>query len=176
MLGNIVKIWHEELFEIDSENKEYVESDYEIEYVPIDVSNYKDVELIRGGYSIQFLKQLSYGDFGYYAMVDGKMVAYGWIKHAKSKDYFFKIEKDCCYLCRFFTHENSRGHNIYPCLINALIEHEKECRRFYIDIEKGNIASEKGLLKVGFKKIKTIRFFRGFRITFNKFLLRGNCS
>ena len=49
MLGNIVKIWHEELFAIDAENKNKIKSDFEIEYIPIDMSNYKDVEIIRGG-------------------------------------------------------------------------------------------------------------------------------
>lgn len=49
MLGNIVKIWNEELFELDLDNKKSVESDLEIEYIPIDTSNYKDVEIIRGG-------------------------------------------------------------------------------------------------------------------------------
>ena len=49
MLGNIVKIWHEELFELDLKNKRNVKSDLEIGYIPIDKSNYKDVEKIRGG-------------------------------------------------------------------------------------------------------------------------------
>lgn len=106
-------------------------------------------------------------------MIDNVPVAYGWVKHKKSKDFFFLIEDGCCYLCRFYTHEDKRGHNIYPCLISALIEHEKECEKFYINIEKGNMASEKGLLKVGFKKIKEIRFFRVLRITLNKYLLKN---
>ena len=175
MLGNIAKVWHEELFVIDKANKKEVVSDVDIYYEPITLENIKWVENLRGKeYICEFEKQLSYGDFGYYAMVNGNPVAYGWVKHEKSKDYFFRIESRCCYLCRFFTHESSRGHNIYPCLISSLIEHEKECNRFYIDIEKGNIASEKGLSKVGFKKIRNIKFFRAFRITFNKFLLKSN--
>ncbi len=172
MFGNMVKIWHEELFALYRNDVKNVTSDMNISYVPIILENINWVEELRGKeYVRQFEKQLAYGDFGYYAIIDNIPVAYGWVKHRYSKDFFFKISKECCYLCRFYTNKNYRGHNIYPCIISELINHEKECNQFYIDIEKGNKSSKKGLSKVGFKKVKDLKFFRAFRITLNKYML-----
>ena len=108
------------------------------------------------------------GNLGLFAYVDDVPVAYGWCKHQGSKDYFFNIGKDSCYLCRFFTSENVRGHNIYPSLISELIAREENINDFYIDIEDGNVSSEKGLMKVGFKRFKSFKFYRLLKITLNK--------
>ena len=113
------------------------------------------------------------GDFGYYAYVDGKPVGYGWIKYAGSDDFFYKIEERCVYLCRFFVHESVRGHKVYPEIISNLIQKEKNIEHFYIGVERGNISSEKGLVKTGFKLVKEYGFIRGFKHTFNKKTLRG---
>lgn len=172
-LRNIIKVWNEELFHIEREKICEVNSDLKIKFVPITSENLDLVENLRGKtYVNQFKEQINCGDFGYYACVDEKPVAYGWVKHKGSKDYFFEIEGESCYLCRFFTHSNMRGHNIYPLIILELMKHEKECNSFYIDIEEGNFSSEKGLIKVGFKKAKKLKFFRIFRKTINKYILK----
>lgn len=172
LLKNIVRVWNEELFYLNRKEKLEVISDLKVRFVPITLENLSLVENLRGKrYIKQFKKQIAYGDFGYYAYVEGKPIAYGWVKHKGSKDYFFKIEKNICYLCRFFTHVSVRGHNIYPLLILELIKHEKEYESFYIDIEEGNFSSERGLIKVGFKKIKKLRFFRIAKKTINKYVL-----
>ena len=61
-----------------------------------------------------------------------------------------------------------RGRGIYPALITQLIEHEAWCDHFYIDIERGNAASQKGLEKVGFSFYQEYCFLRGFKHTFHK--------
>ncbi len=169
----LFKCWHERLFFARREELIPNKSDLDISFLAIDETNFEWVKELRGDvYANQFKYQLSMGDFGYYAMLDGKPIAYGWCKHSGSDDYFFKISDGVCYLCRFFTHESARGHGVYPALISALVEHEKDCNRFYIDVERGNEASERGLKKVGFKFFRKFGFIRGFKKTFNMYRLK----
>ena len=105
----LFKCWHERLFKIHRKNiiPHYKQ---ELEMVPVTEENVFLVKELRGDiYEEQFLYQLSMGDFGYYAYIDGKPVGYGWAKHEGSDDYFYKIGKNCIYLCRFFVHESARG-------------------------------------------------------------------
>lgn len=172
MICNIVKCWHERLFYLDKRNAKQCCSDIPLTMAAITKENAAWVRDLRGKeYEKQFLSQLDIGDFGYYACVDGKAVGYGWVKRHGSKDYFFDIGECCCYLCRFFVHESMRGHRIYPKLICALIEHETEVNDFYIAVERGNEASERGLLKVGFEFQKELSFLRVLRRTVNKYRL-----
>lgn len=169
----LFKIWHENLFQVKRESVIEVKSKVPIDFVEITKDNANFVEELRGKeYLPQFEYQLSLGDFGYYAYYDGKPIGYGWAKHADSDDYFFKINEGCVYLCRFFVHESMRGQGIYPSLISALIEREKETDTFYIAVERGNTSSERGLKKVGFGHVKEYGFLRGFKHTFNKKKLR----
>lgn len=168
----LFKCWHERLFVVERKQATLKTSDLLVEFLQIDDTNIEWVRELRGDiYVKQFRYQLSMGDFGYYAMLDGKPIAYGWCKHAGSDDYFFRIPDGICYLCRFFTHESVRGHGIYPAVISALIEREKECSKFYIDVERGNEASEHGLKKVGFVFFREFRFIRGYKKTVNMYRL-----
>ena len=165
----LFKCWHERLFHIERGKVIPKASDLPLSFVPITEENAHLVCALRGKeYEAQFRYQLSLGDFGYYAYYDGKPIGYGWAKHADSDDYFFKINEGCVYLCRFFVHESMRGQGIYPSLISALIEREKETDTFYIAVERGNTSSERGLKKVGFGHVKEYGFLRGFKHTFNK--------
>ena len=140
-----------------------------LEMVPITEKNLNLVRDLRGEeYEQQFQYQLSLGDFGYYAYLDGCPVGYGWAKHSGSEDFFFRIGKGTVYLCRFFVHESVRGQGIYPAIITELICREAESERFYIATETGNVSSERGLKKVGFVFVKEFGFVRGFKHTFNK--------
>lgn len=169
MIGNLIKCWHERLFYISRETVVKCQSDLLLEMLPITKENTVWVRTMRGQeYVKQFIDQLAMGDFGYYACVNGKAVGYGWVKYPGSKDYFFNIEEGCRYLCRFFVHESMRGHGIYPELICALIEHEDEANNFYIAVERGNVASERGLRKVGLEFQKEFSFLRLLRRTVNK--------
>lgn len=168
----LFKCWHEKLFKVNKGNFVFHSND-ELEFVPITEENAFLVKTLRGEiYCQQFLHQLSMGDFGYYAYLNGNPAGYGWAKHPGSDDYFYKIGENCVYLCRFFVHENSRGKGIYPCIISALVKREKNTDTFYIGVERGNVSSEKGLLKTGFEFIKEYGFIRGFKHTFNKKTLK----
>lgn len=163
------KVWNERLFYVHRSKMTLKKSDLPVEMVRITENNVKWVTMLRGReYESHFKYQISLGDFGYYACIEGKPVGYGWIKHPGSDDYFYNIGAGCCYLCRFFVCEEVRGHNIYPMLISSLIENKKEFKSFYIGVEKGNIASENGLKKVGFEFIEEYKFIRVLRHTLNK--------
>jgi len=165
----LFKCWHERLFRVRREDAVLKTSDLSLNMVPITEENAGLVCTLRGPeYEAQFRYQLSLKDFGYYAYFEGKPVGYGWAKHPGSDDFFFKTEADCVYLCRFFVHESMRGHGVYPELISELIKRESKAKSFYIAVERGNEASERGLKKVGFAFVKEFGFIRGFKKTFNK--------
>lgn len=165
----LFKLWHEQLFFLKRCNMVSRNPAIPLTYVEINQENSVLVRELRAEmYVSQFQRQLIMGDYGLYAFYEGKPVAYGWIKHSGSDDYFFEIGHETCYLCRFYTHESMRGQGIYPALITQLIGHEAWCDHFYIDIERGNCASQKGLEKVGFNFYKEYCFIRGFKHTINK--------
>ena len=165
----LFKCWHEQLFFADREQIIPQATDLAVSLVPVNEENIILVKDLRGDmYEEQFRQQLSLGDFGYYAFLDGKPIGYGWAKHSGSDDYFFTIGEGCVYLCRFFVHESARGHGVYPYLISSLIEREVDTQCFYIAAERGNDSSVHGLKKVGFVPIKEYGFVRGFKHTFNK--------
>lgn len=169
----LFKCWRERLFFAERQAITPRKSTLPIELVEIDEENASLVTELRGEiYREQFLRQLAMGDFGYYAFLEGRPVGYGWVKHMGSDDYFFKITDTCSYLCRFFVHESMRGNGIYPELITALIAREQGCNSFYICVERGNTASERGLSKVGFSFVGQYGFVRGFKRTFNKKTLK----
>ena len=165
----LAKIWHERLFRLHRSAAEHKEARVNVTYVPITPENAAWVRDLRGAeYVSQFEAQLKDGDFGFYAMLDDSPVGYGWAKHAGADDFFFRIDRSCVYLCRFFVQKAMRGNNIYPALISALIERESDCDCFYIAVERGNIASERGLSKIGFTLVKEFKFIRAFKVTLNK--------
>ena len=165
----LFKCWHEKLFRVKRADAKFQVSDLDLNMVPITEENLSLVRELRAPeYESQFRYQLSLGDFGYYAYHDGVPVGYGWVKHAGSDDFFFQIGEKCVYLCRFFVHESMRGHGIYPAIISALIDREQGIDSFYIAVERGNEASERGLKKVGFTFVKEYGLIRGFKKTFNK--------
>lgn len=164
----LFKCWHERLFRLKKEETVFQTSDLAIEMVPITEENVHLVRELRAPeYEEQFKYQLSLGDFGYYAYHEGAPVGYGWVKHKGSEDFFFRIEDGCAYLCRFFVHASARGHGVYPEIISRLIREDSSAKAFYIAVERGNDASERGLKKVGFKFVREYGFIRGFKKTFN---------
>lgn len=164
--------WKEKLYYLHRSNFKSVKSNCSLTFIDINLNNYFLIENIRGKkYVKQFKYQLSLGDYGVYALENDKIVGYGWVKHSGSKDYFYKFSDDICYLCRFFVIDAKRGYGIYPELISKLIESKACYNNFYINVEKGNIASERGLIKVGFRLDSEYTFFRALKHTFNKKML-----
>lgn len=71
--------------------------------------------------------------------------------------YFLKnkLEKDAAYIHYCYVNENYRGKSVYPTMLKELLEYgfeEKQISKVYIDTDKRNMASQRGILKVGFQK------------------------
>lgn len=107
---------------------------------------------------------------GCIALNDGKIVGYGWLKEKGVSDSFYKI-RGGAYLSEFFVDPSERGKNIYPAMISFLIENNRLYSNYYISAYTTNIASNKGILKVGFKTKSTLTFFRILKLTLNKHTL-----
>lgn len=173
MIKKIFHIYQEQLFNINYVGRKKVKSKYNLSYEVINLENYKQVNTLRGPqYVNDFRKMLLNGDTGVYAKVNEEYVGYGWAKMQGSKDYFFDISSnDISYLCRFYVKNTFRGGNIYPNLINWLIDFvsfNNKTNEFYIAVEVGNEASVKGINKVGFQYLENLKFIRVLKKTFNK--------
>ena len=115
----------------------------------------------------KFKKQLAMGDYGYYAVSDGKVIGYGWCKNPGSKDLFYKIDKNCNYLGGFFVSSEYRGNNVYPALITKLVK-KAEYSQVCIGAYDYNTSSLNGLTKPGFAFVRKDTFFRFLKRTLNK--------
>lgn len=173
-MKSLYKIWEMDCFMLNIDEFHPVYSKVDIKFIRITEENYKLVSEIRGSTETE-KKQLQYGDTGFFALYDNKIVGYGWYKdkNAKFHDSFYRMKKadNLCYLCRFFVCEDMRGNNIYPAMITKLIEfREKENPggKYYISAYSNNIASIKGLLKVGFELVGRYKFVRVLKRTLNK--------
>ena len=176
-MKSLYKIWEMDCFLLDADNFQYVRSNVELEFIRITKENYKLVENLKCDSKIES-KQLKNANVGFFALYNKKVIGYGWYKDKNSKfhDTFYKMNKadNVCYLCRFFVSEDMRGKNIYPAMISNLIEyHKKENTdaKYYISAYSDNIASIKGLSKVGFKLVSKYKFVRLMKLTVNKIKL-----
>ena len=122
----------------------------------------------------EFRKIIRQKSIGIAAYKDGVIVGYGWIKFHRCFDNFFHINGDKGYLASFFVAPEYRGNNIYPCIIQKLIEEGNKLyntKYFMIGIQKQNKASINGALKVGFSYLKHFSILRAFKITVPKYTI-----
>ena len=114
------------------------------------------------------IKNLKRNIDGVLAVCDGEIVGYGWIKFKGDSDKFYRFGDRVAYLSEFFVENSFRGQGIYPSIISQLILSHDDYNDFYISAYSNNISSKKGLEKVGFKRIKTLRFTRFLKVTFRR--------
>ena len=176
-MKSLYKIWEMDCFGLDINEFIPVYSKLDIKFVRITQDNYMLVKEVGKNCKTE-KKQLKNGDTGFFALLDNKVVGYGWYKDKNSRfsDKFYRMKRanNLCYLCRFFVCEDMRGNNIYPAIITYMIEcREKENPggKYYISAYSDNVASIKGLLKVGFKFVSRYKFVRLFKMTVNKQIL-----
>ena len=156
------------LHEIDRQEMVICQSKIPLSFVPVDFENAKIVKNLRGKkYIKKFKKQLKNGDYGLYAFCDGVVVGYGWQKNAGSKDLFYIIDDGCSYLSQFFVNSTYRGKNIYPVIINELIN-TTDYNKYYIAAYDTNTSSLRGISKVGFSFVRHDVFVRFLKKTFFK--------
>lgn len=140
----------------------------QVEYVPVTYENLHWAKSFSK--ERQFRRYLKMGDFGYYAMLGGNPIGYGWEKQSGSKDLFYKVNSGS-YLGKFYVDNKYRGNNIYPSMIAQLVQHSSS-ENFYIAAYNTNVSSLRGLEKTGFSFLREDTVFRIFKITLNKKLLK----
>lgn len=96
----------------------------------------------------------------YVALLNGKAVAYGWVATRTAEigalGLSLVLSPGDRYLWDFFTHPDWRGRGIYPRLLRAVLGMEKDGERFWIGYDAPNVASARGIAKVGFQIVVQI--------------------
>ncbi|GCF10063.1 GNAT family N-acetyltransferase [Dictyobacter arantiisoli] len=103
-------------------------------------------------------RRIAEGSIPYLASVAETPAGYGWVATTVGEvieiDLRFELPARNCYLWDFATLPDWRGHNIYPHLLQAILEQEREhFDRFWILYAPFNHASEKGIHKAGFQSV-----------------------
>jgi hypothetical protein len=107
------------------------------------------------------------GDLCYVARADGRIAHYSWVQHTD----FHPIEPAgigadvaaeelWIYHCR--TADWAKGRRIYPCTLSRILRDymQRGFWRAIIYTTRSNIASQKGILRAGFKQDGVLRAFR----------------
>lgn len=96
----------------------------------------------------------------YVALLNDKAVAYGWVATCTAEigalGLSLVLSPGDRYLWDFFTHPDWRGRGIYPRLLRAVLGMEKDGERFWIGYDAPNVASARGIAKVGFQIVVQI--------------------
>lgn len=94
------------------------------------------------------------------ATIAGEPVAYGWVTASDLSigelGLDVALQPGCRYLWDFFTTPPWRGNGIYPRLLQAIIAHDGEAKRFWVGHDFGNVASAYGIAKAGFCEVGTV--------------------
>jgi len=136
-------------------------------------NNYQKVlEIINiKNYKESFKKNLEEKQIGMFAFYQNQAIGYSWahvgsifnkINSNKKIDNLIKLKNDesFIHICR--TGEKFRGKKIYPFLLYELANilfSEHKTKKIFIDTDIKNIPSQKGIEKIGFKKIYLIKRF-----------------
>lgn len=90
----------------------------------------------------------------YYVYDDNKKIVH--FSHVMPKifKYSFMPQKNSIHIGPCWTHEKHRGKGIYPAVLSKICNDFSQ-KNTYIFTEKENLASQKGIEKVGFKQYAT---------------------
>jgi GNAT superfamily N-acetyltransferase len=90
-------------------------------------------------------------------LLDGEPAGYGWLAHRRGGidelDFSFSLPDGNAYLWDFVTLPEFRGRGVYPHLLQAILAQTPDVERFWIGYEACNLASERGIVKAGFRVV-----------------------
>ena len=119
--------------------------------------NLKDVLYFQSQRYIDTFKNfLSLGDKGYFAYLQDKCIHRSWLKSNEQIvhphwAYPYKLKENEVFIHYCETAPEARGKNIYPHVISNIIK-EHQDKDILISVNDENIASKKGVEKVGFRE------------------------
>jgi len=139
----------------------------ELKFKIVGVDNLENIVLSRGeGTYNRFRGYFEEGEQGYYVYYKNNVVACGWLfLNLGSNDIkkkYIVIPKGFVWLHDFWTHPNFRGKGIYPTLLQMICRDVisknlvSSPHNILIDTDRGNIASNKGIIKANFELIGNI--------------------
>lgn len=111
-----------------------------------------------------FPARLARGEQFWTVQVDGKIVAYCWATHAPVEigeiRRVISPRGDEVYLYDAFTFAEYRGQNLYPALLQRILEHSWHVglRRALIFVMSDNTASIRGVQKAGFREFQRVTY------------------
>lgn len=119
--------------------------------------NLKDVLYFQPQRYIDIFKNfLSLKDKGYFAYLQDKCIHRSWLKSNEQIvhphwAYPYKLKENEVFIHYCETAPEARGKNIYPHVLSNIIE-ENQGKDILISVNDENIASKKGVEKVGFRE------------------------
>ena len=139
------------LYSIDS--YEYTAKYYgDVRRVTLD--NVNDANTFQNEKYLQCFKTfLEAGDDGYYGYLDGKCAHRSWVVHSGmmvvDRYYQRPMKENEIFIHWCETAVWARGHNLYPAILGRIIADNPD-RHICISVNENNIASRRGVEKVGF--------------------------
>ncbi|RXI25322.1 hypothetical protein [Aliarcobacter trophiarum] len=119
--------------------------------------NIKDVLYFQPQRYINIFENfLSLGDKGYFAYLQDKCIHRSWVKSNHQIvyphwAYPYKLKENELFIHYCETAPEARGKNIYPHVLSNIIDDYKD-KDILISVDDENIASKKGVEKVGFRE------------------------
>jgi ribosomal protein S18 acetylase RimI-like enzyme len=118
-----------------------------------------------------FQARLAYGEQFWTAQLDAKIVSYCWATHDPVEigevHCVINPRGDEIYLYDAFTFAEYRGHNLYPALLQRILQYSRQqgVRRALIFVLSDNVASIRGVQKAGFREFQRVTYCNilGFR-------------
>lgn len=174
LLERFFKMGLAEIFYVEHlDDIKSIESVPGLTFVRITKDNVRMVSDFRKEGTINvFESYLCSGEYGIFAILDGKVVGHVWAVYSNNNDFYasnyMTLEKG--EILTHFSNVNPvfRGKNIYPAMmaeISKQLFEEFHPKRILGDIEIDNIPAIKGILKSGYKHLgyvsycKIINFF-----------------
>lgn len=108
-----------------------------------------------------FKNFLLLGDKGYFAYLQDKCIHRSWVKSNEQVvyphwAYPYKLKKDEVFIHYCETAPEARGKNIYPHVLSNIIKGHQD-KDILISVNDENIASKKGVEKVGFRERERVK-------------------
>jgi ribosomal protein S18 acetylase RimI-like enzyme len=118
-----------------------------------------------------FQARLERGEQFWTAQRQGKILAYCWVTRGPVEigevNRIISPRGDEVYLYDALTFPEYRGHNLYPALLQRILEHSRQqgLRRALIFVLSDNVASIRGVQKAGFREFQRVSYYNllGFR-------------
>lgn len=171
--------WHKTLnfYAISSVRKTSIEASCPLE---IRKGGWEDIDLIAGmlkdtdesvvSKRVKYL--LDNGGEMFLAFSKGQLAHIAWLLYSPGiceASHSVKIKQDEAYISSCYTHHRLRGRNIYPAVLQHILEYAtaRNVDTYFISTDSSNIASIKGIEKAGFSFVGKLRIFRLFGKKFN---------